>query len=282
VVPVGELDTTAVAERVAATTSLCSDASIVWTQHHNIEEEANRPTLWSSTLSDTTYDEIMTTTVVNQVTPTLLIQAATKIMAQHAGTGLPPGKRQRSQKEPLARLKKKPFDAPVARVSSFDSDGEEESKVSGPQSFATTAHVPALTPSERLELILSQYPKPVPSFSRMNVIVNVTSTEHLHTTPQHAVTGMQKAAMENLIEKVAFTRQPDLYVYNADPGFVTGVYGGPTKPLSSIDGGARVVHPLIQAALGRGHGQTCILFKDYAVKKRLDGSSFGSQRPKAS
>ena len=37
---------------------------------------------------------------------------------------------------------------------------------------------------------------------RMCYLINVTSTEHMDQRPTHAVTGMSKAAMETLWEKV--------------------------------------------------------------------------------
>ena len=79
------------------------------------------------------------------------------------------------------------------------------------------------------------------------VLINVTSTEHLHKTTSHAITGMHKAAMEALWFKLSRERRVEerFEACSVDPGFVTGVCGTQArKPLTSLDGGARVMHPI--------------------------------------
>lgn len=45
---------------------------------------------------------------------------------------------------------------------------------------------------------------------RLCFLINVTSTEHLHQRPTHAVTGMSKAAIETLWEKVGHCEWEDV------------------------------------------------------------------------
>ena len=114
------------------------------------------------------------------------------------------------------------------------------------------------------------------------VLINVTSTEHLHTTPSHAITGMQKAAMEALWFKLAQERRPEqrFTSVSVDPGFVTGVVDlgakrgfarshHARKPLTSEDGGARVVHPIFSVALGRAPFRDAYVLKNYGPARNM-------------
>ncbi|PRW60582.1 respiratory burst oxidase-like protein B [Chlorella sorokiniana] len=85
----------------------------------------------------------------------------------------------------------------------------------------------------------------------MCFLINVTSTEHLHQAPAHAVTSMSKAAMETLWEKVALERCPGVAAYSADQGFVSGVNSPGRKPLTAADGAARVLYPTLAWASSR-------------------------------
>ena len=98
------------------------------------------------------------------------------------------------------------------------------------------------------------------------VVINVTSTEHLHRKGAHAVTGMHKAAMENLVERVTYERRAGVHCVSVDPGFVTGVRGVPT-PLDADDGAARVLHPLVTIASGRALDPSVTVLKDYGPFK---------------
>jgi len=95
------------------------------------------------------------------------------------------------------------------------------------------------------------------------VLINVTSTEHLHRVPVHVVTGMQKAAMENLIDRMSYSDDSWLHVYSADPGFVTGVVGTSQRPLTSDDGAARVLYPLVRLLNGTPPRPSEIIWKDF-------------------
>lgn len=140
-------------------------------EHNNLDEPVGRRTLWTETLQDSTPASILESTIVNQVAPTLLLQAVCEVM----------------KRNPKSR----------------------------------------------------------------RVLINVTSTEHRHVTSTHAVTGMHKAAMEALWYKLAHEAKPEerFEACSVDPGFVTGVRGTQMrKPLTSLDGGARVMHPIAMLA----------------------------------
>jgi NAD(P)-dependent dehydrogenase (short-subunit alcohol dehydrogenase family) len=86
------------------------------------------------------------------------------------------------------------------------------------------------------------------------MMINVSSTEHLHASDEHALTGMQKAAMENLIERLQYMENdeaPVTYTCSVDPGFVTGVRSEGRKPLLDEDAAARVLQPVQLFADGR-------------------------------
>ncbi len=77
-------------------------------------------------------------------------------------------------------------------------------------------------------------------------LINVNSTEAFHQTPTHIVTGMNKIAMDNLIDRIRIGLPDNIICYNADPGFVTGVLNSNDKPLDSLDGAIRVLYPMMQ------------------------------------
>lgn len=85
-----------------------------------------------------------------------------------------------------------------------------------------------------------------PSSSNPCFIINVTSTEGNHHTALHNVTGSHKVAMDNLVKNLYYEHRQNMYTFNVDPGFVTGVFQSTHKPLSSLDGAQRVLHPIIQ------------------------------------
>lgn len=100
------------------------------------------------------------------------------------------------------------------------------------------------------------------------VLIHVTSTEHLHATDERVITGMQKAAMENVWEKMAHEKgSRRSFVYSVDPGFVTGVVGIQRKPLLADDGAARVLLPLIRHAQGLTVSRQVMVWKDFQPYK---------------
>lgn len=77
---------------------------------------------------------------------------------------------------------------------------------------------------------------------------------------------MQKAAVECLLEKLAYERPRRLLACSVDPGFVTGVMSSARKPLTAADGAARVLHPLFALAAdpaARGELAGVLVWKDY-------------------
>ncbi len=101
--------------------------------------------------------------------------------------------------------------------------------------------VPTLLFKKLLEYFISQY-----STDKKFWLINVNSTEGYHQTSTHIVTGMNKIAMDNLIDRMRIGLPDNIICYNADPGFVTGVLNSNDKPLDSVDGAMRVLYPMMQ------------------------------------
>jgi NAD(P)-dependent dehydrogenase (short-subunit alcohol dehydrogenase family) len=105
-----------------------------------------------------------------------------------------------------------------------------------------------------------------PTKENVCFIINVTSTEGNHQTAIHNVTGSQKVAMDNLIRNMYYEHRNYMHFFNVDPGFVTGVFHGSSKPLSSLDGAQRVLHPIIEFYRSNPLDPKGYWLKDYNAK----------------
>jgi len=131
-----------------------------------------------------------------------------------------------------------------------------------------------LQPSEIMEVIVINQTVPIlminalkPTMQYPKFIIQVTAVEGKFNTTKtctHPHNNSCKAAMNMLIRTMSEENDPNQYIYNIDPGFISGVSPvDRSYPLDSDDGASRILDPIICYYKGKPLDRTYINLKNY-------------------